>query len=97
MTVRMASCAELATNLKELDELQKHYWTLEKSATPIALLLPWFPGSAKKARNAATSELFMKLSYYVELRRAAEVPTADAIDVLIAQGLSTSDMVQVSV
>ncbi|KAJ3502212.1 hypothetical protein NLJ89_g8989 [Agrocybe chaxingu] len=93
MTVRMASCAELAQDMEVLNEVQKLYWTLEKSATPTALLLPWFPSPAKKAKEAATKELFMKLYGFVELRRNAEVPSSDAIDVLLGQGLSTQEIV----
>ncbi|KDR74009.1 hypothetical protein GALMADRAFT_71675 [Galerina marginata CBS 339.88] len=94
MTVRMASCSELANDLEAMDKIQKLYWTLEKSATPTALLLPWFPGPAKKKKEAATKELFVTLYGYVEGRRAAEVPSSDAIDVLIGQGMSTQMIVQ---
>lgn len=95
MTVRMATCAELSDNVKEIERIQGLYWTLEKSATPTALLLPWFPGRAKKAKEVATRELFLKLKYYVDLRREAKVPTTDAIDILIGQGQSTPDIIQV--
>ena len=96
MTVRMASCDELARNTEEIEKIQELYWTLEKSATPIALLLPWFPGRAKKAKEVATRELYMKFNHYVDLRREAKVPTTDAIDILIGQGHSNPDIIQVS-
>ncbi|KDR74057.1 hypothetical protein GALMADRAFT_141795 [Galerina marginata CBS 339.88] len=94
MTVRMASCGELANDLPAMDRIQSQYWTLEKSATPLALLLPWFPSPAKKRKDAATKELFTTLYGYVEKRRAADVPTSDAIDILITQGLSSENIVQ---
>ncbi|KAF8816057.1 cytochrome P450 [Phlegmacium glaucopus] len=93
MTVRMATCAELSDNFKAIEEIQALYWTLEKSATPTALLLPWFPGPAKKRKEQATKDLFMKLHEYVDLRRNAAVPSSDAIDVLLAEGLSNVDIV----
>ncbi|KAF8815722.1 cytochrome P450 [Phlegmacium glaucopus] len=93
MTVRMASCAELSDNFKAIEEIQALYWTLEKSATPTVLLLPWFPGPAKKRKEQATKDLFIKLHDYVELRRNAAVPSSDAIDVLLEEGLSTPDIV----
>ncbi|KAF5378786.1 hypothetical protein D9615_006939 [Tricholomella constricta] len=93
MTVRMATCRELASDIEEIKRLQADYWTLEKSATPTALLLPWFPSKAKRDKEAATKDLFMKLYGYVELRRAADVPSADAIDLLLAEGLSTEHIV----
>ena len=96
MTVRMTSCAELAADLKELEEIQDLYWQLEKSATPTALLLPWFPGPAKKRKERATLALFTKLHDYVELRKNAAVPSSDSIDVLLGQGVPTTEIVQVS-
>lgn len=89
MTVRMATCRELSSDMDELNLLQAEYWKLEKSATPTSLLLPWFPSKAKKDKETATKNLFTMLEKYVDKRRAAEVPTADAIDLLIAEGLST--------
>ncbi|KAH9477139.1 Cytochrome P450 monooxygenase [Psilocybe cubensis] len=94
MTVRMASCDELAKDVKTISELQSLYWTLEKSATPTALLLPWFPSPAKKRKEVATKELFMKLYGFVEARRHATVPSTDAIDVLLGQGMDTPNIVQ---
>lgn len=94
MTVRMASCRELASDPVALSELQEHYWILEKSATPTALLLPWFPGSAKRAKEASTTALFKMLWNYVEDRKKAPVPNSDAIDVLLGMGVNNQDIVQ---
>jgi hypothetical protein len=94
MTVRMASCRELTSDLAALAELQKHYWILEKSATPTALLLPWFPGPAKRAKEASNKALFTMLWGYIEERKKAPVPSSDAIDVLLGQGLNNYDIVQ---
>jgi sterol 14-demethylase len=94
MTVRMATCAELSSNLKDIEEIQRLYWDLEKSVTPTALLLPWFPGPAKKRKEQSTKGLYMKLRDYVELRRNAAVPSSDAIDVLLGQGLPDAEIIQ---
>jgi sterol 14-demethylase len=90
----MASCTELAADFKTVEEIQELYWQLEKSATPTALLLPWFPGPAKKRKERVTKALYTKLHDYVELRKNADVPSSDAIDVLLAKGESTSEIVQ---
>ena len=94
MTVRMASCRELASDLAALAEFQRHYWILEKSATPTALLLPWFPGPAKRAKQASTTALFTTLWRYVEDRRKAQVPSSDAIDLLLGMGMNNQDIIQ---
>jgi len=86
MTVRMASCAELATNYEDLKLMNKLYWQLEKSATPVGLLLPWFPSKARSNKREATQGLYNLILKYITLRRNAEVPSSDAFDYLIAEG-----------
>ncbi|PPR06515.1 hypothetical protein CVT24_002629 [Panaeolus cyanescens] len=93
MTVRMATCRELAEDLDAIKELQQLYWTLEKSSTPQALLLPWFPSRSKRNKEKATKALFVKLYGIVEMRRNASVPSSDAIDVMISHGHSTESIV----
>jgi hypothetical protein len=96
MTVRMTSCAELAADLKEVEEIQRLYWQLEKSVTPTSQLLPWFPGPAKKRKERVTKALFTKLYDYVELRKNAAVPSSDTIDVLLGDGVPSTEIVEVS-
>ena len=96
MTVRMATCRSLATNRSEVSRLAELYWGIEKSATPVKLLLPWFPSKAKKESERCTRELYGMLYGYVEDRRKApEGLGSDAIDVMIAQGLENPDIIQV--
>jgi hypothetical protein len=96
MTVRMATCEELASNREEVDRVHRLYWDLEKSATAVALLLPWFPGKAKKTKKRATKELYTLFSNYIDERRVAKVPSSDAIDVMIQEGIDNSDIIQVT-
>jgi len=70
------------------------YWQLEKSATPTALLFPWFPGPAKKRKERVAKALFTKLHDYVELRKNAAVPSSDTIDVLLGKSVPTHEIVQ---
>jgi len=96
MTVRMATCEELSNDRKAIDNLTRSYWTLEKSATPVALLLPWFPSSAKKAQEKSTIALYTLINDFVQLRRKSPVPSTDPIDILIGQGNSDETIVGVS-
>lgn len=91
----MATCQELAEDRKAMDSLAQYYWTLEKSATPVSLLLPWFPGPAKKAKEQSTIALYTLFSHFVDLRRNASVPSTDPIDLLIAQGHSNETIIGV--
>lgn len=95
MTVRLASCTELAEDKKAIRQLSGYYWDVEKSTTPVSVLLPWFPGPAKKAKAKATMGLYTLLSSYVRLRRGASTPTMDSIDYLIGQGLLDSEIIRV--
>ena len=95
MTARMATCRDLTKNEADLKKIKKLFMTLQTSATPTSLLLPWFPSPARKAGKEATTELFTMLYTYVETRRNEE-STSDAIDVLIADGETTQNIVGVS-
>ncbi|KAF7984627.1 hypothetical protein HWV62_12849 [Athelia sp. TMB] len=93
MTVRMASCSELSTNYDDLQRMNELYWKLEKSATPVGLLLPWLPSQARRDKKEATRGLFDLISHYITLRRNAEVPSSDAFDFLIAEGEKDEEIV----
>ena len=95
LTARITTCSELAKNEADLKRISEAFMTLQKTATPTALFLPWFPGSARKMKKKATTELYTILRDYVEARRVAD-PTSDPIDVLIADGETTPNIVRVS-
>jgi sterol 14-demethylase len=91
MTVRMATCKELADDRKSVAKMNDLFNALEGKASPFALLFglllaPWFPGATKKHKEEATRELYEMISSYVDARRKADVPNSDAIDMLIADG-----------
>jgi hypothetical protein len=94
MIVRMATCRELASDHAALAKLQDHYWIIEKSATPTALLFPWFPSPARRAKEASTKVLYIMLRNYIEERRKAAVPNSDTIDLLLGQGMSNDNIIQ---
>ncbi|KAJ7273156.1 cytochrome P450 [Mycena rebaudengoi] len=58
----------------------------ELAVSPLSLMMPWFPGRAKRNKKKVTRELFDLLTHYVDLRRKSRVPSTDSIDMLIAQG-----------
>ena len=95
MTVRIATCDDLAKNEADLKKIGELFMTLQKSTTPVSLVLPWFPSPAKKSGKQATTEMYTMLRTYVEARGHAE-PTNDAIDILVADGETTQNIVGVS-
>jgi len=90
----MTTCRDLTKNEADLKKIVELFSALQANATPTSLLLPWFPSPARRARKGATTELFTLLRTYVETRRRAEL-TSDAIDVLIADGETTQNIVGV--
>jgi sterol 14-demethylase len=62
----MASCRELASDVSTLTTFQQHYGILQKKPSPIMLLFPWFPGPAKRVKEALSKALFTTLWDYIE-------------------------------
>jgi len=90
----MTTCHDLMKNETDLKKISDLFMTLQTNATPVSLLLGWFPSLAKRVGKLATTELFTALHTYVETRRHAE-PASDAIDILIADGETTQSIVEV--
>jgi sterol 14-demethylase len=94
MTVRMASCKELAEDREAIARIDKHFNEIDTNGTLIPVLLPWFPGSAKRARKKATQNLYNLFLSFITLRRKASTPSNDPIDLFISQGLSDDSIIQ---
>jgi hypothetical protein len=91
----MTTCHDLTKNGSDLKKLGELFQTLQTSSTPASLILPWFPSSARRIIKQASTEMFTVLASYVEARRNEKL-TNDAIDVLIADGETTQNIVGVS-
>ena len=96
MTVRITTCSELAEDWAAIDRLFGLYWKLEKSATPVGLLLPWLPSNARRDKKQATADMYNMLSGYVHSRKSAQESGSDAIDLLIARGDDNTSIIGVS-
>ncbi|KAJ7461023.1 cytochrome P450 [Mycena galericulata] len=86
MTVRMGTCRELADNQQATNRLSELFLLHEQAASPVSLLLPWLPGPARNTKEKATRAMYDMLTHYVDLRRNSDTQSADAIDLLIAEG-----------
>ncbi|KAF9522381.1 cytochrome P450 [Crepidotus variabilis] len=95
MTVRMATCQEIAKDVDVIKKIDKMYWDIELSSTPTRLLLPWIPSPSKKLGEKAMMGLYLLFLKYVQDGRAAGAETNDPIDVLIRNGDSDNDIVEV--
>ena len=70
----METCRELPDH-RAIARITKHYWDIEKSVTPVAVLLPWSRGPAKKAEAKAMIELYTLFGSYVGLHRNVRCTT----------------------
>lgn len=96
MTVRMTTCDVIASQPDLVQHIHDLYWTLEKSNTPISLLIPWLPTKAKKNKKQATTDLYNILEKYLAERREAAVSSANAFDILMIDGDSDQSIIEVS-
>ena len=95
MAARMTTCRDLIENEADFRKVGELFMTVQASATPASLVLPWFPNRARKTKKQATTELYTMVYTYVETRRHSEL-TNDAIDFLIAGGETTQKIVGAS-
>ena len=95
MTARISTCNDLASNEADLKKLGGQFMTLQTSVTPTSLILPWFPSPARRTVKQVNTEMFTMLYAYIETRRHAEL-TGDAIDIMIADGETTQNIIWVS-
>jgi hypothetical protein len=93
----MFSCRELASDLPTITKLQQHFWNLERTITPMSLLVPWLPTPSKFAKLISIKSMYATLRNHVEERKKAAVPSSDAIDILLADGVSTNDIIQFTI
>jgi sterol 14-demethylase len=60
----------------------------------MSLLVPWFPTPSKFGKLFSIKSMYATLRNHVEERKKAAVPSSDAIDILLADGASTNDIIQ---
>ncbi|KAG6863637.1 hypothetical protein C0991_004519 [Blastosporella zonata] len=94
-TIRVATCRELAEDRATIETLAQAYWDFETTTSAVSLLFPWLPNKAQKKRHRATETIYGILNQFVDLRRRAQSPSSDAIDVLISEGASNEIIVGV--
>jgi hypothetical protein len=97
MSIRMASCDELATDAKTVHHISELYFRHEKSTTPASLLLHWFPSAARKEKLQTITALYKILSHYVGVRRKGDMRNSDTIDILLEQGEDDTSIIGVRV
>ena len=94
-SAHLTTCHDLAKNEGDLKSIGETLTILNKSHNPLSLFLPWFLSPMKTSGWNSTVKFYTMIRDYVEARRKADL-TSDAIDVLIADGETTHNIVRVS-
>ncbi|KAJ7121297.1 cytochrome P450 [Mycena crocata] len=89
-----ALCRELAEDRDAVSRMSELLDKLEKNGTAAALLLPWFPSPARRARVRNNRALFELVKPFVETRRTATERSSDTIDFLFGVGLAPDNIVE---
>ncbi len=93
LTIRALSCREIAESDEAVKRIKQLYWDMEKASTPVNVMLPWLPTKSRKARNEATTELYLIVKKIVDDRREKGIAESDAMQSLIDAGDSVNDIV----
>lgn len=96
LTIRAASCREIADDPAKVRRVAELYWDSEKASTPTSVLLPWIPSPARKRKVRATKELYTLLKSVVDDRKNNGKVEDDPMQALIDEGDGSNDIVQVS-
>lgn len=96
MTARLATCKGLAEDFAAVDMMGVNFMLMLRSATPATVLFPWLPTRNRKLKKRVTSDLNNMLIKQIEARKNGTL-TSDPIDILLSEGLSTADIVGVSI
>ena len=95
MAIRVTTCKELAEDKTAVHNMMQCFADIDRGASPIAVMFPWFPSQSRKAKEKGTIGLYTLLTRFVEQHRSSPIPSTDPIDVLLGQGLSTDSLVAV--
>jgi len=95
LTIRAASCKDIADDPELVKRVSELYWDSEKGSTPTSVLLPWFPSPARKRKVKATQDLYNLLKSVIDDRKNNGKVEDDPMQALIDEGDGSNDIVQV--
>ncbi|KAG9081346.1 hypothetical protein FRC06_005626, partial [Ceratobasidium sp. 370] len=94
LTIRFASCGEIADSVERCQRLETLYWRVQKGWTPASVLLPWLPSSARDQKKAATREIYFWFDSIIRARKQENRRQEDALQTLLDSGDSTAGVIE---
>ena len=97
LTMRTVACNEIANDSALLERTLKLYEDVEGTATPLSIMYPWLPTPSKFKRLYSGSQLYMIFKRVVDDRKKEDRKEGDALQYLIDQGDSITDIIEVCI
>lgn len=95
LTMRTVACDDIADSPELLAQTLKLYETIDGSATPTAIMFPWFPSPAVVKRTIAGGRLYMIINNIVKERKSTGIKGEDPLQFLIDEGDSMTRIIEV--
>ncbi|KAJ3799000.1 cytochrome P450 [Lentinula aff. detonsa] len=93
VTARMITSSDFVSHPVDFSQFQENFFT-QLNNTPTMIFLPWFYRAAQREKEIAITSLFTKLTAYLETREISDASAAEPIDVLLAHGMNTQEIIQ---
>lgn len=94
LTMRTVACDDIADSPELIAQTLKLYETIDRSATPTAIMFPWFPSPAVIKRTIAGGRLYMIINKIVNKRKATGYRGQDPLQFLIDEGDSVPKIIE---
>jgi len=92
-TMRTVACNDIANDHALLERTLKLYEAIEGTGTPLSIMFPWMPVPAKVKRTYAGAQLYMIFKRVVDGRNQSGIKEDDALQYLMDQGDSVTDII----
>lgn len=97
LTMRIVGADDVAEDPELCERTLQLYETVEQSATPAAVLFPWFPSLGIIKRTYAGGRLYMIFDKIVKHRQTTGERRNDPLQYLMDQGDSTPQIIEVCI
>ncbi|KAH8102335.1 cytochrome P450 [Phellopilus nigrolimitatus] len=94
LTIRAASCREIADDPAAVKRVMQLYWDMENGVSAASRLLGWFPSTVRKRKQQATADLYLLLKGAIDKRKEEGRREDDSVQVLLDEGDGVNDIIQ---
>lgn len=92
VTMRTVACNDVANSPELLEQCLRHFETIEDTGTALSIMYPWMPVPAKFRRLYAGAHLYRIFQNVVNERKKTGIKDDDALQFLIDQDDSITDI-----